>query len=155
MTQLTAHFSLAELTETSHRTLGNTCPPELLPNLVDAAAMLERVRAALTAYKGFEVAIYVTSGYRSPAVNAAVGGSPHSDHIRAWAVDFKAPDFGTPYQVATFLAPRINELGIGQLILEFDRWVHVSIKRPDKQVNSIITYRVAGEAEVGIVQVAA
>ena len=34
--------------------------------------------------------IRITSGYRSPRVNEAIGGSKTSDHMRGWAVDLKA-----------------------------------------------------------------
>jgi zinc D-Ala-D-Ala carboxypeptidase len=153
MTQLTAHFSLDELTRTEVRTASNACPAALLPDLLDTAAMLERVRAALAADCGRDVRIDVTSGYRSPAVNAAVGGSPHSDHLMGLAADFRAPDYGTPYQVATFLATRTEALGIGQVIHEFGRWAHVSRKAPDRAVNRAITISAAGTV-AGIVEVA-
>lgn len=153
MTQLTAHFSLEELTRTEVRQHSNTPPPELLPELVDTAAMMERIRAALSADIGDDVRITVTSGYRSQAVNAAVGGSAHSDHLLGLAVDFRAPDYGTPYQVARFLAGKADALDIGQVIHEFGRWVHVSRKRPDKIINRAITVSSAGTV-AGIVEVA-
>lgn len=155
MTQLTEHFSLAELTHTEVRSIDNTCPDELLPTLLDTATLMERVRAALCDKLGEDVQIHISSGYRCPELNAAVGGAAHSDHLLARAVDFKAPQFGTPYQVAQYLATQVDELGIGQLIHEFGRWVHVSTRQPDKQVNRVITYRVAGLAEVGVQPVVA
>jgi zinc D-Ala-D-Ala carboxypeptidase len=153
MTQLTAHFSLAELTRTEVRDADNTCPPALLPELLETAAMMERIRAALGADIGAVVRINVTSGYRSPIVNVRVGGSPNSDHLDALAVDFRAPDYGTPYQVAHFLARHADALQIGQVIHEFGRWVHVSRKRPAKEINRIITVSRAGTRS-GILEVA-
>jgi zinc D-Ala-D-Ala carboxypeptidase len=153
MTQLTAHFSLDELTHTEQRQHDNTCPPELLPELVETALMMERIRAALSAAKGQQVPILVSSAYRSEAVNKAVGGSPRSDHVKAAAVDFKAPAFGTPYQVSKFLATHMDALKIGQVIHEFGRWVHVSRITPAKVFNRAITISRAG-VEVGIQEVA-
>jgi uncharacterized protein YcbK (DUF882 family) len=156
MTHLTQHFTLAELTRTSTG-IDNTCPAELLPDLLDTAAMMERIRAALCAHAGKDVAIHVSSGYRSPAVNRAVGGSASSDHMAAQAVDFTAPDFGTPFEVAEFLSHHTADLGIGQLIHEFGDWVHVSRKRPERAVNEVITYAMAQGRRVvhlGIVEVA-
>lgn len=155
MTQLTDHFSLAEMTFTEHRGIDNSCPPELLPNLLGIATLMEKVRAALCDKMGTDVEIHVTSGYRCPELNAAIGGAAHSDHVRALACDFKATQFGSPYLVAQYLATQVDALGIGQLIHEFGSWVHVSARQPDKQVNRIITYRVAGLAEVGIQPVTA
>ena len=161
MTQLTAHFSLAELTRTEVRDADNTCPPALLPDLLETAAMMERIRAALNAERNADparpVRVQTISAYRSPVVNQRVGGSANSDHLDAAAVDFRAPDFGTPYQVAEFLAKHADKLDLGQVILEFGRWVHVGRKRPPKPINRIITYRMADGrkvVDVGITEVA-
>jgi hypothetical protein len=140
MTQLTANFSLEEMTTTEQRQ-DNTCPAPLLPELIETAMLMQRIRAALSADAGRDIPISVTSGYRSVAVNQAVGGSATSDHCAAMAVDFKAPAYGTPYNVATFLAKHQAALQIGQVIHEFGRWVHVSRRAPSKDINRAITYR--------------
>lgn len=142
--QLTPHFTLEELTRSSvaqARGLPNNPPPELLTRLILTAEMLERIRTTLG------VAVSVTSGYRSPQVNIAVGGATSSDHTQGHAADIVAPAFGTPYDVAATLAPLVSTLGIGQLILEGiagKRWVHVSTHTPEKAVNRIITITDAG-----------
>lgn len=147
--QLTPHFTLAELTRSSvaqARGLSNEPPPELLPRLILTAEMLERIRATLG------TPVSVTSGYRSPQVNIAVGGATSSDHTQGHAADIVAPAFGTPYEVARTLAPLVSTLGIGQIILEGikgKRWVHVSTHTPEKAVNRIITITDNGVA-VGI-----
>lgn len=149
---MTPHFSLAELTAsaTAQRLgLDNTPTPEALQRLALTAAMLERVRAHLGA------PIIVTSGYRSRAVNAAVGGVTSSDHAIGSAADIVAPKFGAPYAVAKALAPHVNALGIGQIIYESvggKHWVHLSTRTPDKPVNRVIT--VSGKSTlVGIQEV--
>lgn len=117
---LTDHFSLAELTATQHREFDNDPPPEVLPVLTRTAQGLERIRALLGK------PIHVNSGYRSPEVNAAVGSKPTSQHCKGEAADIICPAFGTPKEVAAFLSGRMTNLGIDQLILEFNAWVHVS-----------------------------
>lgn len=162
--QLSAHFTLAELTRsTTAQRLGldNTPPAEVLPRLVQTADMLERIRAALNAAKGAPVVINVTSGYRGPAVNKAVGGVSTSDHTRGDAADWLAPAFGGPYEICRFLAPRISILGIGQVIYEAVRrkdgtlseWVHTSTRTPEKAANRVITITEAGTM-LGIQEVA-
>ena len=147
--QLTQHFTLAELTAstTAQRLrLDNTPPPELMPRLVRTAEMLERIRSTLG------VPVVVTSGYRSRAVNAAVGGVTSSDHAQGHAADIVAPRYGTPTQIARTLAPLVSVLGIGQLILEGingKQWVHVSTRVPSKASNRVITITDAG-AQLGI-----
>ena len=154
--KLSAHFSLDEFCASDtacRRQIDNTLPAELLNSAIDTAAMLERIRSALSAKAGREIPIRVTSGYRCPQLNALVGSAPTSDHLRGMAADFVAPDFGTPQQVATFLASHVEDLGIGQLIAEFGQWTHCSTRRPDKEINRIITIDRTG-THPGIVSIA-
>ena len=152
--KLTSHFALSELTaSTTALRLGldNTPAQELLPRLIMLAEMLERIRSAIGC------PIIVTSGYRSPRVNIAVGGVTSSDHTQGHAADIIAPQFGTPEQLARLLAPLVSTLGIGQLILEGikgKRWVHVSTHSPERAVNRVLTITDAG-LSVGIVSLEA
>ena len=151
--QLTKHFTLAELTASGKaRSLGldNTPAPELVPRLLRTAEMLERIRATLG------VPVIVTSGYRAPAVNRAVGGVTSSDHIQGHAADIVAPGYGTATQIARTLAPLVSTLGIGQLALEGvkgKQWVHVSTRVPDKPANRVITITDKG-TQLGIQELA-
>lgn len=130
-TWLSTHFSLAELVESQTATrqgLDNTPGPDELAALKRVALTLEMVRVRLGGFP-----IVISSGYRSPAVNRAVGGAPASQHMRGEAVDFTCPRFGPPKLVAFALAESI-EIPYDQLILEFDRWVHLSVSdRPRRQ----------------------
>ena len=120
---MTQHFTRDELQRSriaSERGIDNRCPEHLLPHLDFTCAGLERVRAALGG-----VPMLISSGYRSPALNAAVGGSKTSQHMLAQAADFVCPSYGDPEQVVRCLSRLIFLLGIDQLILE-ESWVHVS-----------------------------
>jgi len=122
MTYLSPHFTLSEMTisQTAARLgLDNTPPPDVLAALRRTALGLEGVRVRLGG-----APIIVSSGYRAPEVNRAVGGSPRSQHMTGQAVDFTAPRFGTPRQIVDALVDA--DIGYDQLILEFDRWVHIS-----------------------------
>jgi zinc D-Ala-D-Ala carboxypeptidase len=141
---LSPHISLAEFVATQHRSIGNTLPTALLPQALETAAMLERIRAALSEIAGHDVPIIISSGYRCPALNAAVGSSATSDHPKALAADWIAPTFGTPHTICKALAPRIDALGIGQIIHEFGRWVHTSSRTPALAKNRVITITAAG-----------
>jgi hypothetical protein len=83
---------------------------------------MEKVRTILG-----DKPILISSGYRSPQVNAAVGGSVNSQHMSGMAVDFSCPGFGTPLAICKELEPHMKELGIDQLIHEYDTWVHLGL----------------------------
>jgi zinc D-Ala-D-Ala carboxypeptidase len=142
--KLSPHFDLSELTASSTAAklgIDNTPPQELIPRLVLVAEMLERIRSTLN------VPITVTSGYRCTALNQAVGSKSTSDHPQGHAADFVAPAFGTPTEIARLLAPLVDVLGVGQIILEGvkgKQWVHVSTHKPENLINRVITITDAG-----------
>lgn len=127
MTQLTPHFSLSEFTDSqtaARNGLNNVPPVESTEraNLQRMAETMEEVRTILG-----DVPILVSSGYRSPAVNAAVGGSKSSAHMSGLACDFSCPGFGTPLQICKTLEPHMRRLGVDQLIHEYGTWVHLGL----------------------------
>jgi zinc D-Ala-D-Ala carboxypeptidase len=120
--RLSPNFTLDEfvVSQTAARLgLDNTPPPEIMPALLKTAQGMEAVRVRLS-----HAPIAVSSGYRSQAVNKAVGGSASSQHTKGEAVDFICPRFGTPAEVVD--AIKGSGIEFDQLILEFDRWVHIS-----------------------------
>lgn len=121
MTQLSENFSLEEFTVSqtaARRGLRNTPGPAALARLKNTAAGMEKVRDILGG-----VPVHINSGYRAPAVNAAVGGSKTSDHMRGDAADFIAPKFGTPLAICHAIVRA--GLRFDQLIEE-GTWVHIS-----------------------------
>lgn len=123
---LSTYFSLDELTlsQTAVRLgLKNEPTAEALENLKYLAGQLDKVRRLL------RVPVLISSGYRSPAVNKAVGGAANSQHMLGQAADFTAPRAGTPYEVARLIDE--SDLQYDQLIHEFGRWVHISFVRPE------------------------
>ena len=119
--QLSEHFSLDQLaySETAlQRGIDNMPPPESVENLRRLAYGLEQVQALL------EYPISISSGYRCPALNTAVGGSPGSQHVWGLAADFTCEAFGPPLAVAQAIGASVIEFD--QCILEFGRWVHIS-----------------------------
>jgi zinc D-Ala-D-Ala carboxypeptidase len=127
MTHLTEHFTLEEFTDsqTAARKGINNVPPansQERKNIQRTAETMEKVRTILG-----DKPILISSGYRSPQVNAAVGGSKSSAHMSGLAVDFSCPGFGTPLQICKKLHPYMKELGIDQLIHEYDTWVHLGL----------------------------
>jgi hypothetical protein len=125
---LSKNFTLAELIKTSTG-LSNALPKHLEENLqalVDN--VLQPARDALGA-------IQVTSAYRSPSVNKAIGGSSSSQHCFAQAADLRFK--GGNDVLFNWLKENTD---FDQLIWEFGTdnepsWVHVSYSpRHRKQI---------------------
>lgn len=132
MIELSPHFTLEELTHSDvavRKGLDNTPPPPIVARLINTAQRMEGVRVALRG-----LAIKVLSGYRSPAVNKAVGGSAVSAHCDGDAVDFICPSFGDPKACA--LALIAAGIEYDQLIYE-GTWVHTSFA--EKKRGQVLT----------------
>lgn len=101
------------------RGIDNTPTPEVeerLNLLVDL--LLDPIREAWGA------PIYVTSGYRSEALNREIKGAPDSQHIRGEAVDITA---GAPYDNHKLFGMIKTAFEFDQLIEYNDyRWLHLS-----------------------------
>ena len=126
--QLSPNFSLAELTRSETATargLSNDPMPRHLENLRRLAGVLEQTRTLVGK------PVLVTSGYRSPPVNRAVGGVPNSAHALGFAADIRVDGM-----TAIELARRIRDSAIryDQLILETGRRiVHISVDPRGRQ----------------------
>jgi zinc D-Ala-D-Ala carboxypeptidase len=134
---LSPSFTLAEFTvsqEAARRDIDNTPPPWVVENLARLVKTLDEVRAALG-----NVPILVSSGYRSTALNQAVGGAPNSAHMSGLAADFIAPRFGSPFDVCQAIIR--HNIEFDQLIYEHT-WVHLGLA-PDHKAprGQILTYR--------------
>ena len=119
--QISEHFTLEELTASQaavRNGLDNKPDLEAVKNLRWLAGTLEEVR------KLVGKPVYVSSAYRSPAVNKAVGGSSKSAHMRGLAADITVPGM-TARDLAELI--RSSSIAYDQLILEFGQWVHIGL----------------------------
>lgn len=85
--------------------------------------------------------IIVTSGYRSYAVNKAVGGAKTSQHMQAEAADIKVGGIEQNKKLFNMILDMINkgQIKVGQLIDEYNySWIHVSLPRVNKVNNQIL-----------------
>lgn len=130
---LTTHFSLDELTISQNAArlgLDNTPGPEVVANLRRTALGLELVRALIGA------PIIISSGYRSPLVNKAVGGAAKSQHLTGQAADITAPGFGTPEQLVSAIVS--STIPFDQCILEFGAWCHISFVTDEPRRQALV-----------------
>ncbi|MBO9549962.1 D-Ala-D-Ala carboxypeptidase family metallohydrolase [Pseudomonas sp.] len=131
--QITPHFTLEELIASqmaAREGLDNTPTAEVLSNLHLLCQVLEQVRML------FGCPIVVSSGYRSAAVNARVGGARGSQHVKGLAADFTVKGVDNRDVVRQISE---SDVAFDQLILEFDRWVHLSVSTaaPRREVLTI------------------
>ena len=127
---LTEHFTLEELTTTSHRQFDNTPNDAEMANLVLLAEFLEKVKTPLDGKP-----IMVNSAFRSKAVNDSVGSKDTSQHRLGYAADIRVPGM-TPDAVVRALVA--SDLPYDQVIREFDAWTHVSISPSPRRQALII-----------------
>ena len=116
---MTPHFSLAELTTTSHRQFDNTPNEAETANLQRLAEFLEQVKEALDGKP-----IMVNSAFRSKQVNDSVGSKDTSQHRIGCAADLRVPGLTPDAVVRAVIAAG---LPYDQIIREFDSWTHISV----------------------------
>ena len=116
---MTPHFTLAELTATSHREFDNTPNETETANLHRLAEFLEQVKTALDGKP-----IMINSGFRSKQVNDSVGSKDSSQHRIGAACDFRVPGMTPDAVVRAVIAAG---LPFDQIIREFDAWTHISV----------------------------
>lgn len=137
--QLSKHLSLAEVTRSeSAKRLGiSNMPTE--QHIKNFKLLAEKVFEPIREH--FGKPIYISSGYRSQALNAAIGGSLSSQHCQGEALDLDMDGTDiTNKQVFDFIK---DNLEFDQLIWEFGTkdnpdWVHVSYESTGKQRKQIL-----------------
>jgi hypothetical protein len=147
--KLTNNFTLEELTKSEtalRQNIDNTPTVEVVENLTRLA---EKVLQPVREHYGRGVK--VNSGFRSMAVNAAVGGvqgAKPSDHTRGMAADIEIP--GLPNaELAQWIEANLEYT---QLILEFytqgipdSGWVHVSYDPANLKKQSLTAVKQDGK----------
>jgi uncharacterized protein YcbK (DUF882 family) len=127
---MTPHFTLAELTATSHREFDNTPNEAETANLQKLAEFLELVKIALGGKP-----IMVNSAFRSKQVNDSVGSKDTSQHRTGCAADIRVPGMTPDAVVRALIA---SKLPYDQLLREFDAWTHISISDTPRRQALII-----------------
>ena len=130
--RLSPHFTLGEMIATIR-------PEHRDAQLAGATLRLDALRALCTSIlepirEHVGGPVRVISGYRSPALNAAVGGSKRSQHMRGEAADIHLPA-GVDLRETWEWIGWESGIPFGQVILEGQTperptWIHVSVGIP-------------------------
>ena len=139
---LSEHFTLGEVTKTSVKTADGNIPShvaiENLKNLCEN--WLEELRENYNLiYEGVgdckgDEPIIITSGYRSPEVNKAVGGAPTSNHLTGCAVDIRCVGIEQALRYACILLDIADgtKRDYDELFIERSKqgryWIHFAVR---------------------------
>lgn len=145
--KLSKNFSLHELSKSEtaiRRGIENTPSLRVIDNL---QALVDNVLQPIRDKLG---PVVITSGYRSPQLNTAIGGSPTSDHCLGMAADCEV--LGMDNKV--FAQWVQDNLKFTQLILEFytegvpdSGWVHISYDKDDLKCQVLTAKKVNGKTQ--------
>ena len=143
--QLSKNLTLAEVTRSEsakRKGISNEPTAEHLENFKKLAInIFQPIR------EHFNVPIHISSGYRSKALNSAIGGSLTSQHCQGEAIDIDMDGTSiTNKQVFDYIK---DNLVFDQLLAEFPikgnpAWVHVSYKGSGKQRKQILVAKKVG-----------
>ena len=122
------YFTIKELTKSStaeRLKIDNTPSAAVVKNLT---ALVDNVLDPLRELYGKPV--YISSGYRCPRLNKAVGGVVNSQHLRGEAADINQGSFEANRRVFTYIEEYCT---FDQLLWENGgQWVHVSFRADGK-----------------------
>ena len=133
---LSEHFTLGELCKTSAKTQDGNIPSHVhIENLKRLCGWLEMLRSEWNKrYGEGNDPIMINSGYRSPAVNKAVGGVPTSNHLTGCAADINVSGIEQLIRYATILLDISDESqeDFDELLIERSPkgtfWLHFAVR---------------------------
>ena len=148
--KLSEHFSLGELTKTSHKTADGNIPSRVaIENLKRLCPWLEELRYSYNTLYCLEPGedyessknvepIIINSGYRSPAVNKLAGGADNSNHLTGCAVDIRCAGKEQMIRYASILLDIADgtKQEFDELIMEQHGsvcWLHFAVRPKDNR----------------------
>jgi hypothetical protein len=145
--KISTHLNLAEVTRSDsakRHGIDNTPTAEHLENF---KLLAEKVFEPIRLH--FKEPIFISSGYRSKALNDFIGGSASSQHCKGQAIDIDMDGSKggvTNKMVFDFIKSRLD---FDQLIAEFPEnsnpaWIHVSYVKTGNRKQILVAKRISG-----------
>jgi hypothetical protein len=152
--KISTHLSIAEITRSDsakRHGIDNTPTAEHLENF---KLLAEKVFEPIRAH--FGVPIFISSGYRSKALNDLIKGSSSSQHCKGQAIDIDMDGSNgevTNRMVFDFIKEKVD---FDQLIWEFGTdfnpdWVHVSYAKGANRKQKLKAVRVNGKTSYKLI----
>ena len=137
--RLSKNFVLSEMTRSNtarRKGISNEPEKEHLANLQTLVTeLIQPMRDAIGP-------IRVTSGYRSPQLNKAIGGSRTSQHCKGQALDLQFWEKGKMNNKVIYDWVLESGVEFGQMINEFDySWIHISLKSKENRSQILEAYK--------------
>ena len=140
--KLSGHFTLGELTKTSAKTPAGNIPShvhiENLKNLCENWLEILRKSYIIFYGEGKDIPLIINSGYRSEAVNKAIGGVKGSNHLTGCAVDIRVTGIEQAIRyAATLLDIADSGKEFDELLIECSPkgtfWLHFAVRPKDNR----------------------
>ena len=139
--RLSEHFTLAEMCKTSAKTPDGNIPSHVhIENLKRLCGWLEMLRDEWNRrYGEGDDPIIINSGYRSEAVNKAIGGAKGSNHLTGCAADIRVAGMEQALRYAVILLDIADEGRevFDELLLERSPrgtyWLHFAVRPPSQE----------------------
>ena len=139
--RLSEHITLGEMCKTSAKTADGNIPSHVhIENLRRLCGWLEMLRDEWNRrYGEGDDPIVINSGYRSPQVNAAVGGVKGSNHLTGCAADIRVAGMEQALRYAVILLDISDESreDFDELLLERSPkggyWLHFAVRPPSQE----------------------
>jgi len=137
--RLSKNFTLSEITRSntaSRLNISNAPSQEHLNNMqILIRDLIQPMRDALGP-------IRISSGYRSPALNRAIGGSSKSQHCKGQALDIQFWKDGEMCNKEIYDWVIKEGIEFDQMINEFDfAWIHISLKDKENRKQILEAYK--------------
>ena len=136
--KLSEHFTLGELCKTSAKGVDNTPSHAAVLNLKNLCEnWLEPLR------QRYNKPILINSGFRSEAVNKAIGGVKGSNHLTGCAVDIRVtgPEQAIRYACILLDIADESKRDFDELLIERSPkggyWVHFAVRPGGTSINSV------------------
>ena len=141
--KLSKNLSLSEVTKSNTAKRRGISNEPSIEHLESLKAVAENIFQPIR--EEFMCPIFISSGYRSEALNEAIGGSKTSQHSKGEALDLDADVYGVITNADIFHFA-LDRLDFDQLILEYydeddptSGWVHCSYKKSGNR-NQVLNY---------------